>query len=52
MHINIRMSFNCEHFACFSFFCVDTEKDIGQNWTKPLYVLHLDHFPGGKFTEL
>ena len=36
--MRIRMPFDCMHFACFSFFCVYTEKDIKRNWTKPPYI--------------
>ena len=46
--INIRMPFDCTHFAYFSFFyvCVYNEKDIRHKWTKPPYAgLHLDQQP-------
>ena len=46
MHIDIRRSFDCMHFARFPFFCVYTEKDIRRNWTKSPHVgLHLNRRP-------
>ena len=38
------MSFDCMHFACFSFFfCIHIEKHVSRNWAKSSYEsLRLD----------